>query len=147
MDITAEHEQDDAQAAAGADTEAPPVELELGPDEAEFDNETATRANAAIERLQELSKRLPPGKGYMPEGDPQVTATLNLIVEIMTERGIVNPVEFMLRKRRHVAVILEQALAGAEAHAEAQTGLIGADGEPIEKPVARNRRERRQKKS
>lgn len=161
MDISSEHEQDEeaAGAAAAAAAQAagepveevevdpnrpPPLQLQLTPEEIKFEEESAARFAAASERLQEISRKMPPDQAVVVPENAVELATVNLIVELLQERGIVRDDEFILRRRRHLALVAEQAATQAEAMVATDTGLVDAGGNAIRRP--QNRRERRHPK-
>lgn len=158
MDISQDREREEAEAAAaegqpdaseetqeGAIPGLPPG-LELTPDQTAYEAESHARFEAAVEKLGELSRKLPPDQQFGVPEDAPMNATLNLIVELLTERGICAPTEFILRKHRHLAMLAEQAVMHAGAIAEQQSSLVGADGAPLQRgapPPPPNRAQRR----
>lgn len=149
MDISSEHEQDEeaagAAAAAAAQAAGEPVEEVaeddvrpelpegLTPEQAAFETESITRFKAAEAKLGELSRRLPPDKEFTIPTTIQTDATINLMLQLMIERGIVSHDEFLLRKHRGVAELVEQVAEHAQAMLDSQSDLVGPDGEPIQK--------------
>jgi hypothetical protein len=122
VDLTAQRETDEA-------LESPPQapQLHLTPEQVTFQEESRARMEAAVARLEKISR---PGREYGVPPGAERDAVLNVIVAVMLERGILSREELHIRKGRALAEYTEQCAEDAEAHYAANHSDIWTPDNP-----------------